>query len=302
MQLNDYLSFIKSLGLVTIKTNNCAWQEIGSRAFITAPESFPVFLQDSDIRRMFFGKGALFLRIIEPENKIRSESEQWHRFICRSPYDLKNLTKKTRNQTRRGLEHCQVRRITFDQLAEEGVQANIDTHKRHGLIDETTNKAIDKWKNQIRGYRRWPDVRTYAAIINEPATPIAAFVITILIGDSWIISVHRSTDDSLSYYPNNALIYQTTKDLLNEPGVKLVTYGLEPLGKNESLKRFKVGLGFQPQPVRHRVLIHPLIRPLLSQPVKPLTIKVSHHLLKLGLISNRAQKQITSFYEYYLSS
>jgi hypothetical protein len=299
MQLDEYLNLLESQGVAAIETENCSWQQIGPRGFITAPGCFPVSVRGSDIRMMFL-RGALFLRVIEPESQIQSEHERWHRYVAEPPYDLDHLGKKARNQTRRGCENCEVRRVSFEQIVEEGVQANIDTHQRHGLSDETSDDAVAEWKSKTREYARWPDVRAYAAFVSGLDHEMAAFLISILVGTSWFISVHRSTNEGLSHYPNNALIFEATKDLLNDWQGELVINGIESLEENEGLRRFKTGLGFQLEPVRHRLLFHPLVQPLLNQSAKSLVIKMSRQLEKMHLISSRLQKRISAFYDLHL--
>jgi hypothetical protein len=53
--------------------------------------------------------------------------------------------------------------------------------------------------------------------------------------------------------------------MLLRRGVRCITFGLESLEPVGALDEFKYGMGFRRDPLRQRVVFHPLLRPLLRR-------------------------------------
>ena len=298
MQVREYLAFLAARAIKTAITKNCCWQQFGSVGYVTAPEGFPVHVEATDIRQMFWNKGGLFLRVIEPENEIQAKHELWHRYVCTKPYALSSLSTKARNQTRRGLERCLVRQISFEQLAQEGLPATLDTHKRHALSVEMSEEEIRTWQRSIKAYGQCPDIRAYGAFVKDLDYRLSAYVIVILVEDCWFISVHRSTSESRPFYANNALVFSVTQDLLAHAEGSMVFYGLESVEENPGLKHFKVSMGYRLQPVRQRILFHPLIRPIINRPVLSSLIRISNYVQKVRLMDNSTLRRAAQLYKW----
>ena len=298
MQIEEYISFVKAIGQKPVKTENCYWQRIHPVGYITAPEGFPVRVESTDIQQMLWKKGALLLRVIEPEHKIQTKHELWHRYECTEPYDLGSLGQKARNQTRRGLENCEIRQISPEQLAEEGLPATVDTYKRHGdHIDKMSSDDILAWKRSLEVYSQYPDIRVYGAFVKDLEYRLSAYLIVILVGECWYISIHRSTSESLPFYPNNALVFSVTQDLLVHTESSIVSYGIESIEKNPNLKRFKVNMGYQLQPVRQRILFHPIMRPIVNRPVLSFVVRMSSAIQKMRLIDDHTLGRLALLHE-----
>ena len=83
---------------------------------------------------------------------------------------------------------------------------------------------------------------------------LAAFLIAVTVGDCVYLPVLKSASAHLSEYPNNAVVYTLTRDALDRPGVKEVSWGLESLLPSlAGLERFKDGMGFRRRPIGQRI-------------------------------------------------
>jgi hypothetical protein len=81
----------------------------------------------------------------------------------------------------------------------------------------------------------------------------------------------RSCSDELGAYPNNALIFYVTEEMLQRRRVPEITFGLESLEPVGPLDEFKFGMGFRRRALRQCVVFHPVLRVLLRQsPVRAL--------------------------------
>jgi hypothetical protein len=92
---------------------------------------------------------------------------------------------------------------------------------------------------------------------------LAAFLLTAELGDCVEFLLARSRSDLLDAYPNNALIFTVAEEMLVKRRVGKITFGLESLEPVGPLDQFKFGMGFRREPIRQRVVFHPLLRTLL---------------------------------------
>jgi hypothetical protein len=90
-------------------------------------------------------------------------------------------------------------------------------------------------------------------------------LVTVTFEDSVEFLLARSCSDRLGAYPNNALLFYATEEMLVRRQVPAVTFGLESLEPVGPLDQFKFAMGFRPRPIRQRVIFHPLVRILLRR-------------------------------------
>jgi hypothetical protein len=93
---------------------------------------------------------------------------------------------------------------------------------------------------------------------------MAAFLVSVRFDDSVEFMLARSRSDCLDAYPNNALIFEVARLMLEERGMRQITFGLESLEPVAALDQFKFGMGFRAAPLRQQVVFHPLLRALLQ--------------------------------------
>jgi len=94
---------------------------------------------------------------------------------------------------------------------------------------------------------------------------LAAFLVTVSFADGPVdFLLARSRSELLSSYPNNALIYTCTEEMLVRRGSPKITFGLESLEPVGALDQFKYGMGFRTDDVRQRVVFHPMLRRVLG--------------------------------------
>lgn len=245
----DNLAFYQSLGRQTIESESCWWYNAyGQRTFYFAfPPQRLITPQPAEIGRIFAQLPALSaLRYLSPAGNGQSNSYRW---IRRAPYSIDSLSANSRSKIRRGLRHCTIRPVSFEELAAQGQLAQHDTMLRQG------KPARDYDAGQLaqpgHSYAAW------GAWIDDD---LAAFVITQQIDDWVYIQVNRSVNRYLRHYPNNALVYTVTSRLLETPGISTVSYGWESLTPLESLDNFKLSMGFEQEAARQVILLSPWLR------------------------------------------
>ena len=180
-------------------------------------------------------------------------------FICSDRnYDLSSLHQKARNQTRRGLENCIVKQVSFDYLAEQGHVLNVETFLRQGRDPQTITEQ--QWYRYCEAASQIPDFEAWGAFVGGC---LVAFMVTALIEDCFSILHESSATEDLQYYPNNALVFTVTKLKLSSPEVGYVSYGLKSLDDTGGLDHFKLRMGFELKPFKEDIVFNPLLKPLL---------------------------------------
>lgn len=256
MRAEEIVAFLQRRGHRVNRSDSCWWYDEyhQSRVYYSFPPHRLVDPAPQEIATLFRGiPGALAVRFLAPLDSRGRESFLW---VCRSPYDLSSLGGKSRNQTRRGLERCEVQPITWKHLAYLAWEPHWDTSQRHGVgRREAGSLGIDGSLQECPAYEAW------GAFVDGH---LAAYVATLWV-ESWVhILVHRSANAYLKTYANNALTFSVVQQLLSRPGVSAVSYGWEPLHPLKSLDHFKQGMGFVQEPVRQRVHLVPWLKPFLN--------------------------------------
>lgn len=198
--------------------------------------------------------GAFAIRFLAPLENLGKKSFV---FVRRRPYDIAQLSANARSKVRRGLKRCEVRPLSWDELIPLAQVAHRDTQLRHGER-EPQSLGISNRLQACAAYEAW------GAFVDGH---LGAYLVTFSV-DDWVhLIVNRSADEYLKFYPNNALVFTVTQQLLSRPAVSTVSYGWEPLYPLRTLAEFKTSMGFVEEPVRQRIIINPRMKALLSPAV-----------------------------------
>jgi hypothetical protein len=144
--------------------------------------------------------------------------------------------------------------MRFEELARLGWECHLDTAKRHGERTPTS-LGLPSTLDNCAAYE------AHGAFVGES---LAAYVVTLRVEDWAYILVNRSATAHLGSYANNALVFSVAREMLARPDVTVVSYGIEGLVTVESLERFKTSMGFVKDPVRQRIVLAPLLKPLIN--------------------------------------
>ncbi|MFQ5866787.1 MAG: hypothetical protein ACE5IT_02185 [bacterium] len=250
MNIKIYRDFLEQLGYKIVQTESGYWYNHGKFIYFNLPFFKPVNPSKMEIKKLFLNPTCWGVRFSTTGNLNGKESFMW---VCRDKsYGLKNLKSKARNQTRRGLENCEVEKITLERLHRYSGEIDADTLKRQGRKINT-----EYWKHHHKIASRFPGFEAFGALVNKK---LVAYTITFQMDDCCNILMLRSLRDYLKYYPNNSLLYSVIKMMLSRPEVSMVFFGAESLKRDmESLRHFKESMGFVKEYIKQRGIIHPLI-------------------------------------------
>jgi len=181
-------------------------------------------------------------------------------YVCEDKsYDPVKLSKRARRQIRKGLANCSVREIDFDYLHAHGMPLNLDSTRRHER-DNPLYTQPERWAQFCDAGRCVEGARVWGALVEGQ---LAAYVVGFIVGDWADLLVMASRTDMWPLYPNHALIYSVTRELLSESGINHVGMGHSSLLDKPGIDLFKNRMGFVPHEVNFAAVVHPWLRPVL---------------------------------------
>lgn len=258
MSVEAYTKFLAATGHRVVRTASADWFDASRWFFLSIPSHRLLAPDEAEIRAVLRHQPCLGVRFPGPVDGAGKLSFQ---IVCdRRGYGLEQLSANVRSKVRRGLRRCEVGPLPFGQVAAEGARADRDTLARQG---RSVRLAGARWDRHWAAAATTPGMEAWAARVSGQ---LAAFLVTVEFGDCVEFLMARSRDDFLDAYPNNALLFHVTEEMLVRRGVRKVTFGLESLEPVGPLDEFKFGMGFRPEAIRQRVVFHPMVRALLRRP------------------------------------
>lgn len=252
------LEFFRASGFKIHRTANAAWYEAGPRFLLGVPTHDAVSITRAEGNEAMRATGALGIRYITSDPSVGRES--WQMIGGGTDYDLSMFSSNTRSKVRRGLKNNEVRRISGQDLKSAGEQAFLDTVARQGRADRY---GVDRWHKLLDAADATEGIEIWSAWHEDT---LAAYLLIMVFEDSCEFYEARSRNDTLRYYPNNALLYTLTHDVLVERKIGQITFGIEGLEELDSLDAFKLAMGYEKRTVRQHVMFHPLIEAGLAFP------------------------------------
>lgn len=250
----DIASFYQRREHCVVTTASCWWYDPyhNKRVYSPVPANRLLSPSPQEVEQFFRScSGAYAIRFLSPCSSEKGKPSCI--LTRRAPYGLECLSGNVRSKIRRGSRWCQIRQLDFVELTRSAERALYDTMQRHGQVP--TGLGIDEGLQDCAAFQAW------GAFVEGT---LASYIVTLQVDDCAEIIIGRSVSALLKYYPNNALVFAVTHDLLARPGVSMVSYGLESLVSHESLDQFKLSMGFQREQVRQRVVFRPWLRALLA--------------------------------------
>jgi len=259
-------AFYAKFGLRVVRSASAWWVEAGPRFLLALPSHHAVHIDDDEARQLFRSEKVLGLRYVCDAADGGKPSFQ---LSCSDhAYSIDKLSANTRSKVRRGLARNEVRRIRGAELLEVGQGAFMETMERQNRASAST---LETWKRMLRAADQEAAVEIWSAWHEGE---FASYLVTVNIDDVCEFFQARSRNQLLKHYPNNALIFHVTEEMLVRRGIREITFGIESPEDVEDLDAFKLALGYEKKPVRQRVLFHPLLRAALA--LAPLRALLHH--------------------------
>lgn len=258
--------FYERSGVRVAKSESAWWYEAAPRFLLAIPSHRALHLPAAEASALIRREKLAGLRYIcTPEDGGRPSFQ----LVCDTrDYALEKLSANARSKIRRGIARNEIRRVSGRELAAIAEKAFVETMERQNRANAA---ALETWRRML------------AAADDEPAIEIwtawhegefASYLIAVMIDDVCEFFQARSANHQLKHYPNNALIYTLTEEMLVRRGLREVTFGIESPEPVEELDAFKLQMGYRKKPVQQRVVFHPALRAAFAlPPVRRLLIR-----------------------------
>lgn len=257
MSAEAFARFLESTGNRVLSAGGVHWFEAGRGFLLSLPTHQLLDPSDEVLGELFAAGGVYGVRFPAP---LGGGGKLSYQIVCDdADFGLAKLSGNVRSKVRRGLKRCEVRRVEFSEIAQLGVAADRDTMARQGRDPKLQGSA---WSSYWTEAAVTPGMEGWAAFVGDE---MAAFLVTVGFTDGPVeFLLARSRTDLLNAYPNNALIYSCTEEMLCNRKVPKITFGLESLEPVSALDEFKFSMGFRHQEIRQRVVFHPWLRTALG--------------------------------------
>jgi hypothetical protein len=269
----DYIRFVRAQGYRILEGESCYWIEKRSHLWESAPSHRLIRLSSREAS-MLFRRGAIAIRYTcQGDRGTPSFQYLWDN----TNFGLGSLHRDACRNVQKNLDLCQFMPIDFEFLAREGCAINRAVFARQGRDKEEFQTDEQKWKAYMKVCAEMPFLEAYGIFVRER---LCAYSVVIFC-DDYCYTLHPyAHPDSYKNYTMNVLLFRLVESLLQRPGVRCVSYGVEPYTPRPTLERFKIAMGCRKAPLGRHIVVHPLARPIFSsagswlvehilRPVKP---------------------------------
>ncbi len=246
MNAEIFAEWLLRQGFKTYKTESSYWFNQGFKVFQAFPYHWIITPDDrelSDFLKRTKGIGLRYSTPIFAQFGVIS----YHAVYTNDQYQIENLGKWARKNVRKGLRNCTVTPISFDLLASDGYDLQIETLERQKRKLSISKK---EWEIRCKSAGELPGFQAWGAYVGRV---LAASVITFQM-DDWVYMLYQQCRRNyLDHHVNNALSFVVTNHIIEIQKHKNILYGLHSLDAPPSIDEFKFRMGYSAKPVRQRV-------------------------------------------------
>ena len=268
MNPQNFANWFRLRGHKVIETETSFWHMAGPRTVQAFPYHWLICPGQEEMGELLQGKGLAGLRFSTPVESGYGIAS-YHVVYHGDTYEVDQLGKWARKNTRRGLRKSIIRPVSFDRIAEEGYEIQMSTLKRQS---RRVGMKREYWRRMILAAKEIEGFEAWGAEIDGR---LAASVLTFLMDDCIYMLYQQTHEEFLRDHVSNALAYDVTKTMVGRETVKSILYGLHSLDAPSSVDEFKFRMGYTPTPVRQRIVFHPWVSPIFASQVA----RGSSHLL-----------------------
>lgn len=271
-----FADFFRKAGFRVVTSPSSDWVEMQKGFFLSVPYHRLINPPNEELEALLESTGAIGLRYPTALDNYGFDSNLQ---FCRTiGYSLENLKRQARQQVKKGAMNFTVREIAPETLLCEGLALVRNTCARQHRHDPKEEEEY--WHNLCLAAQNTPGAVVLGAFGEKG---LAAFLFILETTTAIEFIVQCSNEELLPQGPNNLLTFQATRRYLAEREKALpVCYGLGSLEETPSLDRYKVGMGYELEPIKQRIYIRQNLRWLIN----PFTLGALKTIGKFGFAEN----------------
>lgn len=278
MNAEVFAEWFRLRGSRVVRTASTHWNALGAGSYQAFPYHWVILPSEEELAQMLRKNRAVGLRYCTPLHAPCGRLS--YQAVYEHPtYGFEDLGKWARKNVRRGLRNCVVEQISFDVLAQRGLELQNDTLDRQA---RRVRWSPESWRQCWRAAASLPGFEAWGAFVNRQ---LAASVVTFQMDDCCYMLCQQCRRDYLPVHANNALSFVVTRNMISRSAIRSILYGLHSLDAPASVDEFKFRMGYTPKPVRQRVVFHPLFSPLVNSGTHGVLKKVARLLPGSPVIS-----------------
>lgn len=192
-------------------------------------------LQDGSLwQSELLGGKVLFIRYVT-DFDLKKETSFW--YVNKDSFGgMEELSSKMRNQVRRSLKQLEIRKITKQEMLEQGFEVHLAAAESYKT--KATKPTLESFRRYVNGLSGSYDI--WGTFILETGKLIAWGVNSV--HDDWCgySSLKAIPDFQKQYYPYYGLIYEMNRYYLEEKKLKYVTDGARSITEHSNIQPFLI--------------------------------------------------------------
>ncbi len=238
-----------------------------------------VVLSKKEQKELLKKSKAFFLRYTNEWD--RQESEFWY-VIKDQKEDLESYKSKVRNQIKKGLKNCIVKKVDRETIAKDGYEIYVSAMNSYKTdLNIISEKKFCSNKKNLENYDTW-------AVYAKDTGKMIAYASNRIQNSSCNYTEIKFHPKYMKLYPSYALFYEMNHYYLNEKGMAYVDDGARSISHETNIQsflidKFKFRKAFVKLHVTYRWDIKLAV--ILLYPLRALIAKFSHPVLnKISVI------------------
>jgi len=246
-------NFAELRGLPVFRAAGAWWTPFDhqSRFLMTVPEQITVDQDHEEIGRLLWQKRMVAARY---PTKVGEGLESGYYLWRKQPFGLESLDRKLRNSVRRGLEQCQLSELSGEDLFRLGIDLNRETMERQERYNPEFGET-GPWRRFVHAVQETPGMSITGAFVDNQ---LAGYSIECRSDGWWYAMYQNSRGGLLKSFPNHALDYFSLERAAADAEAQGILNSPIPLAPNPGLHDYKTRFGYEVEPYRLAVKMHPL--------------------------------------------
>lgn len=258
MNTLEFINLQKRLGLKILDTETTSWFVTNNNLAISTPSLENSYPNKKDFKCLY--KNNIKMAIFMTKSNYNNSCEY---IYYGKDYSFDMFNGKVRNQIRKGLKSCVIKKPSIHDLRAQGLKINREILSKH---ERDVNYLTDAelWNNYCTQMLEEKEVHTYGSYINET---LIGYVFFIKVNEKYYIYHPYTSREYSKEAPMNALLFTAINNFIRSDGYVTVSYGLTSFFEKQGLDHFKKGMLFIEQPVTRLIAIHPFLNLFFNQVV-----------------------------------
>ena len=257
-----------------IKLQNLEWYFYQGALLPKVPPHFNVVLSKKEQKVLLKKSKALFLRYTSEWD--RKESKFW--YVVKDKFSgLDELSSNTRSKVRRGLKHCEVIKVSQEEIAKDGYDVYLSALKSYKTdLMPLSKEQYQKNKIYTNHYDIW-------AVYEKETGKMIAYSSNNIINNSCNYTEIKFHPEYQKLYSSYALFYEMNRYYLEEKGYMYVHDGAKSISHNTNIHTFLIDkFKFRKAFVKLNVIYRWDVKlsVVLLYPLRKFISKISHPIFK----------------------